>query len=128
MVEFQPSKLAMRVRFPLPAPKKTVALLQFFIIAKTLGIEKEGAKFRAGLVPAETHAKIVLWTIFLTRVRVAPLPAPSSKQAFKGLLFCFQKSLTSRLLFLFQKKYSLLRSLTISFGLSFCSKATVFLL
>lgn len=31
-------------------------------------IEKKVAKFRAGLEPAETNAKIVQWTIFPTRL------------------------------------------------------------
>ena len=33
-----------------------------------MGLEKEVAKFRAGLGPAETKAKIILWIIFPTRV------------------------------------------------------------
>ena len=45
-----------------------------------MGIEKEGAKFRAGQEPAETQAKIVQWTILLTRTRVDPLPAPKNRQ------------------------------------------------
>ena len=34
----------------------------------TVGLEKEVAEFRAGLGPAETKAKIILWIIFPTRV------------------------------------------------------------
>jgi len=41
-----------------------------------VGIEKEGAKFRAGLGPAEMKAKDVQWTSFPTRGRWDPLPAP----------------------------------------------------
>jgi len=52
-----------------------------------VGIEKEGAKFRAGLEPAETQAKIVQWTILLTRVRVAPLPAPRQSKPKRFALF-----------------------------------------
>ena len=32
-----------------------------------MGLEKEGAKFRAGQEPAETQVNNVQWTLFLTR-------------------------------------------------------------
>ena len=48
--------------------KKNVAIATFFIFTMTVGLEKEVAKFRAGLGPAETKAKIILWIIFPTRV------------------------------------------------------------
>ena len=43
---------------------------------KRCGIEKEVAKFRAGLGPAETKVKIVRWTIFPTRLDVFHLKPP----------------------------------------------------
>ena len=39
-----------------------------FLLFLMKGLEKEGAKFRAGLEPAETQAKIVQRTILLTRL------------------------------------------------------------
>ena len=47
---------------------KNVAKATFFIFTIIMGLEKEVAKFRAGLGPAETKAKIILWIIFPTRV------------------------------------------------------------
>ena len=56
-----------------------------------MGIEKEGAKFRTGLEPVETQAKIVQWTILLTRVRVVPLPAPNKNvEIKKGWIIIYQ--------------------------------------
>lgn len=57
--------------------KKNVAIAAFFIFIIIVGLEKEHAKLLAGLEPAEAKVKIVLWTIFVTRVRVVPLWAPN---------------------------------------------------
>jgi len=47
------------------------------------GLEKEGAKFRAGREPAETQAKIVQWTILPTR-----LAGGSSRPHQNGQTLC----------------------------------------
>ena len=49
--------------------KNTLSLDRVFLfLIKNKGIEKEGAKFRAGQEPAETQVKTVQWTVFLTRL------------------------------------------------------------
>ena len=55
-----------------------------------MGLEKERAKFRAGQEPAETQVKIVQRTIFVTRGRVAPPPAPERHS--KAMSFFFYES------------------------------------
>ena len=70
---------------PPPAPERHSKAMSIFFIK--VGLEKERAKFRAGQEPAETQVKIVQRTIFVTRERVAPPPAPERHSKAMSIFF-----------------------------------------